>query len=92
MKVTIKSFATLRKLMDKELILEIKEGATVGDTIKELTQKYDGLFNELFESSGVIRPYVNILVNGKNIHFIDKLETKLKDEDIISLFPPIAGG
>jgi molybdopterin converting factor small subunit len=31
-------------------------------------------------------------VNGKNIDFIDKLETKLSDGDLISLVPAVFGG
>ncbi|MDD1680192.1 MAG: MoaD/ThiS family protein [Methanoregula sp.] len=35
---------------------------------------------------------MNILQNGRNIHFLAGLDTLLSDGDIIALFPPAAGG
>jgi len=35
---------------------------------------------------------VIILVNGKNIEHLEKLDTKLKDGDVVSIFPPVGGG
>jgi len=35
---------------------------------------------------------VNVLKNGRNIHFLNGLETPLSEGDVIALFPPAAGG
>jgi molybdopterin converting factor small subunit len=40
----------------------------------------------------VVRTYVNILKNGRNIHFSGGLETPLDDGDVVALFPPAAWG
>lgn len=37
-------------------------------------------------------PKVRILVNGRDIDFLNGPETELKDGDTVVLFPPIAGG
>ncbi|MHA1648787.1 MAG: MoaD/ThiS family protein [Candidatus Helarchaeota archaeon] len=33
-----------------------------------------------------------MLVNGRNINFLDGRNTKLKDGDVVAISPPIAGG
>jgi len=37
-------------------------------------------------------PCVSILQNGRNIQFVDGLESELADGDVVAIFPPVAGG
>jgi molybdopterin synthase sulfur carrier subunit len=90
--VTVKSFATLREVMDAELRMDFPAGATVRALLAELTGRYKGLDEMLFIAPETLRDFVNILQNGRNIHFLAGLETPLEDGDIIALFPPAAGG
>jgi len=36
--------------------------------------------------------FVNIYVNGKDIRFLDHLDTQLNDEDKVSIVPTVRGG
>lgn len=90
--VTVRSFATLREVMDRKLRLDLSAGATVGLLLAELTGRYKGLDGLLFSAPGTLRDFVNILKNGRNIHFLSGLSTPLEDGDVIALFPPAAGG
>ena len=90
--VTVKSFATLREVMDAEVRMEFAEGATIRSLFAELTSRYGGLSDLLFSAPDTLRDFVNILKNGRNIHFLAGLDTPLEDGDIIALFPPAAGG
>ncbi|GAJ22964.1 unnamed protein product, partial [marine sediment metagenome] len=39
-----------------------------------------------------LRKTVNILVNGRGLDLLQKLDTPLKDGDVVAIFPPVAGG
>jgi len=62
--------------LDEDGFMDIEEGAEVGDVIKRLRYSFP------------IRVLGLYMVNYKKA----KLNTKLKDGDIISIITPIAGG
>jgi MoaD family protein len=90
--VTVKSFATLREVMDAQVRMEFPRNATIRSLLAELTGRYEGLNGLLFSAPETLRDFVNILKNGRNIYFLSGLDTPLDEGDIIALFPPAAGG
>jgi molybdopterin synthase sulfur carrier subunit len=90
--VTVRSFATLREVMDAELCMDFSAGATVRSLLAVLSGQYKDLDKLLFTTPDTLRDFVNILKNGRNIHFLGGLDTPLEDGDTIALFPPAAGG
>jgi sulfur-carrier protein len=90
--ITVKSFATLREVMDAEIRMEFADAATIRSLLAELTGRYGGLSDLLFSAPYTLRDFVNILKNGRNIYFLSGLDTPLEDGDVIALFPPVAGG
>jgi len=92
MKVSIRVFGNLVTILGRKQVIELDEGGTVGT-----------LSNRLAESAGLRRQgYLGnykvggddlaILVNGRNIHLLDGVETVLKDGDEVVILPPTAGG
>lgn len=92
MKVLVKAFATFREVMDSQIDMDLQEGATILSLLDELTSRYKGLGEMMFDTNGTLRNFINILRNGRNVHFLAGLETPLNEGDVIALFPPLAGG
>ena len=91
-KVTVKVFAMLRNHMEKEIKVDMAEGANVTQLLDLLISRHPGVAGELFLAPGVFKPYVNIIKNGRNVSFINGMDTILDDGDEIAIFPPVAGG
>jgi len=90
---TGRSSSTARcEFLPAEHDAEVPGGSTVGDLLTLLSARHPGLGDALFTPAGDLRAYVNILKNGRNIHFSGGLKTPLEDGDTIALFPPAGGG
>lgn len=93
MKITFRTFADFREIIGaREQELSLPEGETVGGLLKGLCKVHPRLQGKLFDASGNIKPYIIILKNGKNIESLQHLDTIIAADDVISVFPPIAGG
>lgn len=64
---------------------------TIISLINDLDRRYPGVGERITEG-GKIRRFVNIYVNDKDIRFLKAEETEVKDEDVVSIVPAIAGG
>ena len=82
----VKFYANLRKLAGtKELSIT---GATVGAVLNELVRQHPPV-GEIILQHGELAPHIVVTLHGHNI--ID-LGTPVMEQDIIAIFPPIAGG
>jgi adenylyltransferase/sulfurtransferase len=68
------------------------DGATVGDALRTLTERYPELRKNLFNDQGKLRSFVNVYVNDEDIRYLEKDATKLTGGETISIVPSIAGG
>jgi molybdopterin synthase sulfur carrier subunit len=81
----------LRKLTNNEEVVEVS-ASTIGDAISELQTRYPGIKERLVDESGAVRRFVNVYVNEEDIRFLEGKKTALKDTDVVSIVPAIAGG
>ena len=91
MAIQVRIPTPLRKLTQNKEEVEV-EGGNIAALIENLESSYEGLKERLCDEEGAIRRFVNIYVNDEDIRFIDNLETTLKDGDVVSIVPAIAGG
>lgn len=91
MKVKVKLYGQFRYTTNsKEVEIEPK-GDTVKEVLSSLIAAYPTLGPAILNEDQ-LRPYVNLLVNGKSIKETGGLATKIKEGDDVTLFPPMAGG
>ncbi len=90
MAVTVKIPTQLRVATDGEASAEV-EGATVGEVLDALYDRYDDLRDRIAEDGG-LRRFVNVYVGGEDIRFLDGLDTSVEDGDEVTILPAVAGG
>ncbi len=89
----VKFFATLRPLVGaKEAEVELRTKDTVGSVLEKLTAEYPALKERILDEEGNLQSSINVLVNGRNIRFLDGLDTAIQEGDQLALFPPVGGG
>jgi molybdopterin synthase sulfur carrier subunit len=68
------------------------EGSTIGEVFGELTSRFPGLAGNLVDDDGKLHKFVNVYRNDDDIRYLDALDTKVADGDVISILPAVAGG
>ncbi len=71
---------------------EFDGAITATELISKLDADYDGYFSHKLLEAGEISPGSIILINGHNVIHLNGLNSIIKDGDIVTLFPPSAGG
>lgn len=93
MKIHVKLFATLRlNLGVADLEIEIDKPITIMELLELASQKLNSdIIPELIED-GKIMVGTILLINGNNIFHAEKLETMIREDCEVSVFPPAGGG
>ena len=81
----------LRAFTDKKDAL-LLEGSTVGELLTQLTTQHGQLRKHLYADNGTLRNFVNVYVNNEDIRYLKNDETPVKENDVVSIIPSIAGG
>jgi len=81
----------LRQYAGKQEAIELK-AATVGELLTKLVTEYGDLRRHLYTDDGRLRSFVNVYVNDEDIRYLQKENTAVKDSDVVSIVPSIAGG
>jgi molybdopterin converting factor small subunit len=81
----------LRKFTGDQSTIETN-GKTVQEAILELTEKHAPLKQYLLDADNNIRSYIRIYLGEDDINSLQKGQTTVEDETVISIIPAIAGG
>ncbi len=71
------------------------EYATIKDMLLALCEKYGGDLGDLLfdKETKEVSHNIHVFINGRHVNFLpNRLDTKLKNADELSIFPPAAGG
>jgi molybdopterin synthase sulfur carrier subunit len=90
MSVSVKIPTQLREATGGEALATV-DGATVGEVLDSLYERYGELRNRIAEDGG-LRRFVNVYVGEEDIRFLDYLDTAVSDGDVVTILPAVAGG
>lgn len=66
-------------------------GATLAELLADLESRYGGLQDRLVDDTG-LRRFVNVYLNDEDVRFLGGLSAAVKDGDMITVLPAVAGG
>lgn len=75
---------------DKEEV-DLKQAPNVRALLKVVCRSQEGR-QRIFDEHANVRPEITILKNGRNILFLNGLDTELSAGDSVAVFPPTYGG
>ncbi len=81
----------LRHLTGNQDEVELS-GDSVGEVINGLVRRFPELKRHLFNDQGQVRNFVNIYVNDEDVRYLQEDQTPVKEGDVLSIVPSIAGG
>jgi molybdopterin synthase sulfur carrier subunit len=67
-------------------------GTTVKEVLSDVAAQYPGIASQVFAPDGSLHKFVNVYVNDDDVRYLDKLDTKVSESDVVSILPAVAGG
>jgi len=68
------------------------DGGTIGEVLETLQRTYPAMSGQVLTGDGTLHRFVNVYVNDDDVRYLDKLDTKLQPDDVVSILPAVAGG
>jgi sulfur-carrier protein len=91
MQITVKVFGGLRESFRGGTQLQrLPSPSTLALLLQQLGIDFPDLSAKL--EKGLSAGYLNILINGRNIQFLEGRETGLHEGDTVAFLPPVGGG
>ncbi|MHA1210443.1 MAG: ubiquitin-like small modifier protein 1 [Candidatus Freyarchaeota archaeon] len=90
-KVKVTLYGALARIVG-ESVASVEAG-TLREALDDLTRRYGDEFrSRIFDGDERLRRFINVYVNGKDIRFLESLDTRLNDGDGVSIIPAVGGG
>jgi len=88
----ISYFALLRDATKKNQEVWSRPVGTVRDLLRDLAEEYGAEFSRWVLKGGELAGFAIVLVDGRDVRSLQGLDTPLKPDSEVFIFPPVAGG
>ncbi len=95
MKIVVQYFTIIRNITGKkEEALDVPAETNVLNLLEQLIARYGTAFQRIVQSGGSNFPGLKVLflINGQNTELLGGLNAQLKNQDTLSIIPPLSGG
>ena len=92
MSVTVHIPTPLRPFVGNQDTVTLEDVASIKDVFQKLVGDNAELSKYILAEDGSIRNFVNVYLNEEDIRYLEGDSTSVKDDDVISIVPSIAGG
>ncbi len=67
-------------------------GSTIGEVFDDVIRQFPLLAGQVVTEDGTLHKFVNVYRNDEDVRFLDKLDTTVADNDVVTILPAVAGG
>ncbi len=68
------------------------EGPDVAALLDDLDRKFPSFKEGIFTADGQLHRFINLYLNDEDIRFLESLQTRVSDGDVVAILPAVAGG
>jgi molybdopterin synthase sulfur carrier subunit len=89
----VKLYASLRQAAGiKMMDVDVNPDTTMREVLLVVTNRYPVLVKFVWKDDGELSDHAHVFINGENVRHLSGLETILKADDHVDIFPPVVGG
>ena len=86
-------YATLRSIAKQKTVeVDLPDGSSLTQILDNLFERFPTLESQILDENGQIQEFVSVFVSGRDVQYLDDLETTLVEGQNLDIFPPVAGG
>ena len=78
--------------MSKPKPASIPATASFSARIDDVVRQFPGTATHLRAPDGGVHRFVNVYLNDEDVRFLDGLETAVREGDVVTVLPAVAGG
>ena len=72
---------------------DVPAAPTIGDLARALGERFGPkLMEKMLAADGELGPEIIIMINGRHVVHMGGVSAPLKDDDVVQIFPLVAGG
>jgi MoaD family protein len=92
--MNVNFFATLRYIAGGKVVeFDVDHGITAEDLLGAIVKKFPLMNKELLNEQGRMHGHVHFFINGRDVQFLDEgFQTRIRQEDVVNVFPAVGGG
>ena len=92
--VQVDFYATLRLVVGRKTVdVSLPEGTTVRDLLDTIVRRFPPLAEKLLDEAGRLSSHVNVFIDGRGAPYLENgLDTVLRADQKVDIFPAVAGG
>lgn len=83
--------AALRAFTKNQSAVQIR-GVNIQEVIGNFAEQFPEARRHIFDEKGNLRNFVNVFLNDEDVRFLQQDATPVKETDIVSIVPAVAGG
>ncbi len=67
-------------------------GTTIGEVFDDVVRQFPRMVDKVVTEDRKLHRFVNVYRNDEDVRYLENLDTKVSDDDVISILPAVAGG